>query len=292
MRSFEALREKALSLGFSAVGVAKVEKLSAARGRLEEWVAAGRHAGLGYMERNADKREDPTLLLEGAQSIIVTLSNYYTSFTPVGVPLISKYAYGKDYHIVVKSGLRQLMDGMDGRCFVDSAPVFEHEWARRAGLGWLGKNTLLINKQWGSFCFIGVIITTARFDRYSDETNQSHCGTCSRCVDACPVQALSAAGLDASRCISYHTIENKETYPEEIKQRAGNRLFGCDTCQDVCPWNRRLKEHSCRAFDMPAEVAHLGREDWLQMDELRFRELFSDTPLERAGLEQIVRNLK
>lgn len=291
----EVLNRKARKLGFDAVGVAPVKPLPETRLRLQQWLEKGCQAGMRYMERNIEKRENPELLVPRACSVIVTLTNYYTVLRQrEGVPLIARYAYGKDYHIVVKQRLYQLMaemGGPEGRCFVDSAPVFEHEWARRAGLGWVGKNTLLIHKKYGSFCFIGVIFTSAVFDSYSEAFENSYCGRCNRCVEACPTGALSPYQVDARRCISYQTIENKEAVPEKIRLLKGNRIFGCDRCQEVCPWNNRAKQHRVEEFLPDEQVMCLQKEDWLEMSEDKFRNLFENTPLERTGLKKLRSNL-
>lgn len=282
-------------IGFDAAGVAPVEKLTKEREALQRWIDDGCHAGMAYMARNMEKREDVSLLVENARSVIVTLINYYSPLRQdADVPQIARYAYGKDYHLVVKERLRHLMQELGdipGRCFTDSAPVFEHEWARRAGLGWIGKNTLLIHRGKGSFCFIGIIVTPLSFDRYSRPFEESYCGTCTRCVDACPAGALTAHRVDARRCIAYHTIESREPIPEEIRRTASNRIFGCDRCQEVCPWNRKAEEHRVPEFIPKPGLLHLREEDWRNMDESAFSRLFKDTPLERTGLEKIRSNM-
>lgn len=297
---FANVRKHAVRLGFDAIGVTPVALLCEEGRDLKHWLEAGKNAGMGYMANHFEKRVDPALLVEGTRSVVVTLTNYYTGRRqPDGAPRIARYAWGKDYHIVVKERLNVLLKFMQelggadvsGRCFTDSAPVFEHEWARRAGLGWQGKNTLLINKQLGSFCFIGVIFTNAVFESYSKPFETTHCGTCNRCVEACPTGALSAYEVDARRCISYQTIENKGEYPEILKKLAGGRIFGCDACQDVCPWNRKAQPHQVADFFPKEDVLSLTVADWQAMDEIRFRRLFKDTPLERTGLKRIVRNL-
>lgn len=295
----QTLKDIARAIGFDAAGVAPVALLCEEGTYLERWVSEGKNAGMGYMAKNTDKRVNPALLVAGARSVIVTLTNYYTPRQqPEGVPAIARYAWGKDYHIVVKERLwellrqlQQIAPGIKGRCFVDSAPVFEHEWARRAGLGWQGKNTLLINRALGSFCFIGVIITDALFEDYDEPFTAGYCGNCNRCVDACPTGALSAHSVDARKCISYQTIENKEEYPEALKRLSGGRIFGCDACQDVCPWNRKARQHQVSAFLPDEAVLNLSASDWQGMSMQRFDELFKDTPLERTGLQRIIRNL-
>lgn len=292
------LKDSARELGFDAAGVAPVALLSDDVAMLRKWVGDGKNAAMDYMGRNLEKRENPALLVEGAKSVVVTLTNYHTRREqPAGVPRISKYAWGKDYHFVIKERLRKLLEELQqqeptsGRCFVDSAPVLEHEWARRAGLGWQGKNTLLINPELGSFCFIGVIILTAGFDGYDTPFYDSRCGQCNRCVEACPTGALTAHEVDARKCISYQTIENKGEYPEALKRLSGGRIFGCDACQDVCPWNRKAKEHNVPEFCSGEETLDLTEEDWRMMDSACFEKLFKDMPQERTGLWRIVRNL-
>lgn len=290
--SYAVLQQQATRLGFEAFGVVPVEKLSQDKVRLLQWLNTGKQAGMSYMERNVEKREDPSLLVKESRSVIVTLMNYYhPDVQAENMPHVSRYAYGKDYHGVIKQRLRLLMAGMEGRCFVDSAPVMEKEWARRAGLGWIGKNTLLLHRRLGSFCFIGVIITPAVFDRYSLPLTQQYCGTCKRCVEACPTGALSPYELDANKCISYHTIENKGDYPWEIRRKAGKWIFGCDICQEVCPWNGHLKVHQIPEFMPNPKVMQMTDADWKKLDETAFHILFKDTPLERTGLKRILRNL-
>jgi len=295
------LTEKARACGFDACGIVPITSLSKERERLEQWLSKGFHAGMGYMERNVEKREQPTLLVEGARSVLVTLTNYYTPrLQPEGVPVAARYAYGEDYHQVIKRRLFKLFTCLQednpscplkGRVFVDSAPVFEHEWARRAGLGWIGRNTLLINPTWGSFCFIGVIISNFEPATYSMAEERNYCGTCRRCLEACPTGALSAYGVDARRCIAYNTIEWKGDIPRRVKEKMGARFFGCDACQEVCPWNRKATVHRVPEFKPNPWLMRMKREDWMVLSEDEFHERFKDTPLLRAGLEQIKRNL-
>lgn len=288
----EAIKEAARRIGFDAAGIAPVALLSEEVEHVRRWVREGKHAGMGYMERNEEVREDVRRLVPGAHSVIVTLTNYYDPRPqPAGVPRIAMYARGRDYHAVLKERLHALLREIrqkepeaEGRCFVDSAPLLEHAWARWAGLGWQGKNTLLIRKGLGSFCFIGTIITTTRFDRYDTPFTANHCGTCRRCVDACPTGALQPGSLDARRCISYQTIENKEDCPDELLRLAGERLFGCDACQMACPWNARLTPHRTADFLPQGDNMELTAADWLAMSPEQFRERFRGSPLERAGL--------
>ncbi|MEG1949777.1 MAG: tRNA epoxyqueuosine(34) reductase QueG [Odoribacter sp.] len=293
------LKELAKNIGFDAIGVVPVALLSDEVAALKRWVAAGKNADMEYMARNMEVRENPERLVEGARSMIVTLTNYYSSQRqPVDVPQLAMYAWGEDYHIIVKKRLSILLErlqqedkAMRGRCFVDSAPVLEHSWAQRAGLGWQGKNTLLIHKGLGSYCFIGIIVSTAEFDCYDTPSTTSYCGNCTRCVEACPTGALTAGEVDARRCISYQTIENKGEYPEELKRLAGGRIFGCDACQCVCPWNLKLTEHQVPEFQPSPEKMQLTATDWRMMDESRFQMIFKNTALKRTGLSRIFTNL-
>lgn len=294
------LKKEAQLLGFDTCGVAPVDVLTGEKEALLRWIEKGFHAGMGYMARNVEKRENPALLVEGARSVIVTLTNYYTPRQQEkSVPVVARYAYGKDYHIVLKERLFRLlaflkeMSGRDvrGRCFVDSAPVFEHEWARRAGLGWIGRNTLLVNPRLGSYCFIGVIISDLEFSSYSQPEERDFCGTCRRCVEACPTGALSPHEVNANLCISYNTIEQKGEIPLAVKEKMGQRFFGCDACQEACPWNGKAILHHVGEFQPNEWLMRMNREDWLELDEATFEARFKDSPLSRPGLEQIKRNL-
>lgn len=299
MLRLEQVKELARQAGFDAAGVAPVALLSEEVKHLQQWVAAGKQGDMEYLSRNMEIRENPALLVEGACSVIVTLINYYTAYRQSAeVPHIARYAWGKDYHHVVKGRLRRLLQllqqeepSIRGRCFTDSAPVLEHEWARRAGLGWQGKHTLLIRKGYGSFCFIGILITTAACDRYDTPFTNSFCGNCQRCIQACPTGALTPYELDARKCISYQTIENRGEYPVTLKRLAGKRIFGCEACQDACPWNKNLQEHTVPEFQPVQERLNLSEEAWRSLSEERFLALFGETPLKRTGLMRILRNL-
>lgn len=297
----EVLKSKAWECGFDACGVVPVEILTGERERLERWLDRGFHAGMHYMANNIEKRENPALLVEGARSVIVTLTNYYTPVRQEpGVPIVARYAYGKDYHRVVKDRLFKLLASLEaeigqkitGRLFVDSAPVFEHEWARRAGLGWIGRNSLLINPKLGSFCFIGVIISDFEPGTYSTPELRNFCGTCNRCVEACPTGALTSHEVNANLCIAYNTIELKGNIPAEVRKKMGQRFFGCDICQEVCPWNGKAVGHDVDDFSPNEWLMRMTREEWLDLDETAFKSRFKESPLSRPGLEQIKRNLR
>ena len=256
---------------------------------------------MNYMANNIEKGESRLYLLKwGPYSVIVTLTNYYTPKLLIGrhsgsCPLRIR----KDYHRVVKDRLFKLHTCLEevtgrkitGRAFVDSAPVFEHEWARRAGLGWIGRNSLLIHPRLGSYCFIGVIISDYEPSRYSLPEERNFCGQCSRCVEACPTGALSSHEVNANLCISYNTIERKDDIPSEIKKKMGDRFFGCDACQEVCPWNRKAVLHHVEEFSPNEWLMRMSRDEWLALDEEVFQVRFKESPLQRPGLERIKHNL-
>ena len=289
------------SLGFDFCGISKAIKLDDDARRLEQWLLNGRHGQMSYMERHFDLRVDPCKLVPGAKSVITLLKNYFPSEKQKnGVPKISKYAFGKDYHEIIRSNLNQMLEKLrtevgeiNGRGFVDSAPVLERSWALRSGLGWVGKNGNLINKQNGSFFFIATLITDLELV-YDDALAKDYCGSCAKCIEACPTQAiLPNKEIDGSRCISYFTIELKELmFPAEMKGKFDNWIFGCDVCQDVCPWNRFSKPHNEPAFTPIAEILNLSNNEWEQMSEESFRKIFKESPLKRTKFAGIQRNIR
>lgn len=289
------------SLGFSACGIAAVRYLDEEQNNFDSWLNKSYNADMAYMNNNKEKRLNPSLLFDGAKSVIVLLLNYYPEkqYIEKGKPIISKYAYGKDYHIVVKQKLfilldfiRTKIDNVSGRCFVDSAPVLEHSWAREAGLGWIGKNSLLLNKKLGSFSFIGELIIDKEVDVYDKPFKESFCGTCTACIDACPTNAIVAPKIiDARRCISYNTIEKKDNIPAEIRHFVGDRIFGCDICQDVCPWNKNLINHSTPELDANVQLLNMNYVEWKELSEERFKQICKDSPLMRAGKKKIENNI-
>ena len=289
------------SLGFDYCGIAKAERLDADAARLEKWLQRGMQGKMHYMENYFDQRIDPTRLVPGARSVITVLKNYYPSARQdAHAPGISKYAFGKDYHEVIRDQLNALLalikehiGEINGRGFVDSAPVLERTWAERSGLGWVGKNGNLINKQSGSFYFIATLITDLELE-YDDPFAKDFCGTCTKCIDACPTDAiLPGKVVDGSRCISYFTIELKDMLlPAEMKGKFENWMFGCDTCQDICPWNRFSKPHREIAFNPLPEILDLSTREWEAMSEESFRKLFRDSPLRRTKFKGIQRNLR
>lgn len=293
----DLIREKALELGFAACGFSTARKLEKDAARLREWLEAGRQATMGYMERNFEKRTDPRQLVEGARTVISLLFNYYTEKEQEDpeAPVLSKYAYGKDYHLVMKEKLfalldqvRQLIPETRGRVFVDSAPVLDRAWAREAGLGWIGRNSHLINRKYGSFVFIGELIIDQDIPHQPVIPEGDLCGSCDRCISACPTDAiLPQRTIDSEKCISYQSIENRGPLPDGYARNMENRVFGCDICQDVCPWNRKAISHGEPALDPPEGLLQMSSKDWHQLTETRYEELFRDSPLERAGFARI-----
>lgn len=295
------VREVVRELGFDFCGIARARRLDDDARRLEEWLNQGFHGSMQYMENHFDLRIDPTKLVPGARSVITLLKNYYPAAQQQnGTPGIAKYAYGNDYHDVIRPQLRQLLDRLSaeigeiqGRGFVDSAPVLERSWAQRSGLGWIGRNGNLITRSSGSFFFIATLITDLELE-YDDPIAKDYCGSCRRCIDACPTQAiLPDKVVDGSKCISYFTIELKaELIPEEQKGQFNNWMFGCDTCQDVCPWNRFSQPHQEPAFSPIPEILNLSTRDWENLTEQQFREVFRHSPLKRSKYNGIRRNLR
>lgn len=295
------LKKTAALLGFDHCGVAKAGKLDADAARLEQWLNKGMHGSMGYMEKYFDLRTDPTKLVPGAQSVITLLKNYFPAVKQEpNTPKISKYAYGQDYHEVIKEKLNSLLSllqeeigDIQGRGFVDSAPVLERTWAQRSGLGWVGKNGNLINKQSGSFYFIATLITDLPL-LYDDPYAKDYCGSCTRCIDACPTQAiLPDKVVNGCQCISYFTIELKDMMlPGDMKGKFDNWMFGCDTCQDVCPWNRFSKPHTETDFTPIPAILQLDSAEWKAMTEESFKQLFKHSPLRRTKFSGIQRNLR
>ncbi|MBI9068725.1 MAG: tRNA epoxyqueuosine(34) reductase QueG [Salinivirgaceae bacterium] len=294
------IKEKALEIGFNGVGISKAEELPGFNHSLERWLKSGYHAGMQYMERNKEKRCDSTLLVEGAKSVISFLTSYYPqNKQPENIPQISKYAYGIDYHFVLKERMQLLWDyikesfpELEGRMFVDSAPVSDKLLATKAGLGWIGKNSCLINKEMGSFVFICELIINIELD-YDEPYASNFCGTCTKCIDACPTKAIVQPGvIDSNKCISYLTIENKdESIPEIFKGQLQNRIFGCDICQDVCPWNKKPLITNINEFKPSDGLFTLDIDAWKTMDSDKFNQLFKKSPLKRAKFKGLLRNV-
>ncbi len=295
------VRQFARGMGFDHIGIARAVKLETDAHRLENWLQKGMHGQMQYMEKYFDQRIDPRVLVPGARSVITLLLNYYPDQKQSShSPAISKYAYGKDYHEVIKnklggllSRLKENIGDIQGRGFVDSAPVLERTWAQRSGLGWIGKNGNLINKSAGSFFFIATLITDLELE-YDDPYAKDYCGTCTKCVDACPTNAIYPGKIvDGSKCISYFTIELKdELIPSDMQGKFKNWAFGCDICQDVCPWNRFSQPTEEPAFRPIPEILNLSTKEWEAMTEENFKSIFKDSPLKRTKWKGVMRNLK
>ena len=294
------IKSLAERLGFSYCGIAKAALLSDDAKRLEQWLAKGMHGNMQYMENHFDMRIDPTKLVPGAKSVITLLLNYFPEKQQLSeTPKIAKYAYGKDYHEVIRDKMKELIRLMketigevNGRGFVDSAPVLERAWAVKSGLGWVGKNGNVINKQQGSFFFIATLITDLELE-YDSPIVKDFCGTCTKCIDSCPTDAiLPDKVIDGSKCISYFTIELKEALiPESMKGKFDNWMFGCDVCQDVCPWNRFSKGTKEEAFTPIPAILNFSFNQWEELTEESFKEIFKQSPLKRSKFAGIKRNL-
>jgi len=280
-------------------GISKAGFLENEAPRLEKWLKNNNHGQMAYMENHFDKRLDPTLLVDGAKSVVSLLLNYYPSeLQREDSYKISKYAYGQDYHFVIKEKLSELLfaiqeniGAVSGRAFVDSAPVLDKAWAAKSGLGWIGKNSNLITQKVGSFYFIAELIIDLELEY--DFATTDHCGSCTACLDACPTQAIIAPyQVDGSKCISYYTIELKENLPEEMKGKLDDWAFGCDVCQDVCPWNRFSKPHSEPLFQANPELLSFSKKDWEEITSETFQKVFKDSPLKRTKLEGLKRNIQ
>lgn len=295
------IKAKAQDLGFLSCGIAKAEFLESEAPRLENWLNKGYHGKLGYMENHFDKRLDPRLLVDGARSVISLAYNYYTPKVQQDpqAPKLSKYAYGQDYHFVLKEKLKHLLQYIQdeigevhGRAFVDSAPVLDKAWAERAGLGWVGKHSLLISKSKGSYFFLAELIVDLELS-YDPPMRSDHCGTCTRCIDACPTGALHGSGLvEAQKCISYLTIELKEDIPEAFAGKMDNWMFGCDICQEVCPWNRFSIAHQEPAFQPHPDLLKMNKQAWKEITQETFQEIFKKSAVKRTKYTGLLRNIK
>ena len=293
------IKAEAERLGFLSCGISKAEFLEDEAPRLENYLKNNMHGEMRYMENHFDKRLDPTKLVEGSKSVISLLLNYYPETTQrEDTYKISKYAYGTDYHFVIKDKLKQLLEFMrqeigevDGRAFVDSAPVLDKAWAAKSGLGWIGKNTNLLSKKLGSFFFVAELIVDLELEYDSPVTD--HCGSCTACIDACPTDAIvEPYKVDGSKCISYFTIELKDQLPTEMKGKFDDWMFGCDVCQDVCPWNRFSKPHSQPLFDPHPELLSMSKKDWEEITEETFRKIFKKSAVKRTKFSGLTRNIQ
>ncbi|MEQ1554039.1 MAG: tRNA epoxyqueuosine(34) reductase QueG [Ferruginibacter sp.] len=295
------VKETATLLGFDFCGIANATFLKEDAQRLETWLNKGMHGNMSYMQNHFDLRTNPTKLVPGAKSVITLLINYYPTLSQNNdAPKISKYAYGKDYHEIIREKLnkfflilKEKIGDIHGRGFVDSAPVLERAWAQKSGLGWIGKNGNLINKKQGSFFFIASLITDLQL--VADEAGiKDYCGTCTKCIDECPTEAiLPNKVVDGSKCISYFTIELKDALiPDKMKGKFDNWLFGCDVCQDVCPWNSFAKPTTDKAFEPVSSILDFTKKDWEEVTEEKFKIIFSKSPLKRSKFDGIKRNLQ
>ena len=294
------IKDKANELGFISCGISKADFLEEEAPRLEKWLNQNLNGKMAYMERNFDKRLDPRLLVPDSKSVISLLFNYYTNKKQEDnqSPKISTYAFGEDYHFVIKRKLKELMNyikskigDVGGRVFVDSAPIMEKAWASKSGLGWIGKNTNLISKKTGSFFFIAEVIVDLELEYDSPTTD--HCGSCTKCIDACPTEALIAPyQIDGSKCISYLTIELKDQIPNEFKDKMDNWAFGCDVCQTVCPWNRFANEHEEESFSPKEELLKMTKNEWNEITEDVFDKVFKNSAIKRTKFDGLKRNIK
>jgi len=296
----ESIKSKAKDLGFLSCGISKADFLEEEAPRLEQWLNQNHHGEMAYMANHFDKRLDPRVLVPGAKSVVSLLLNYHSKEkqTDVEAPKIASYAFGDDYHKVIKDKLKKLMSfihkeigEVQGRVFVDSAPVMDKAWAAKSGLGWIGKNTNLISKKAGSFFFIAELILDLELEHDLPATD--HCGSCTACIDACPTDALIAPyQIDGSKCISYVTIELKNEIPTDFHGKMDNWAFGCDVCQTVCPWNRFATPHSEPAFNPPDELLSLSKNQWEEMTQEVFSIIFKNSAIKRTKYEGLKRNIK
>ncbi|MGZ3863923.1 MAG: tRNA epoxyqueuosine(34) reductase QueG [Bacteroidia bacterium] len=294
------IKQTAKQLGFDYCGISEAVFLEEEAPRLETWLNKNMHGQMKYMENYFDKRLDPRLLVDGAKSVVSLLLNYFPEERPEsnsGIK-ISKYAYGTDYHLVIKDKcktfieiLKKEIGDVNGRCFVDSAPVLDKAWAKKSGLGWVGKNSNLINKESGSFFFVAELIIDVELEY--DSPIKDYCGTCTKCIDACPTDAIVAPYIvDGSKCISYLTIELKDNIPAEFKGKMDGWAFGCDVCQDVCPWNRFSSPHTEPLFNSKHNLENWSEKQWMEITEEVFREVFKNSPVKRTGYKGLKRNLE
>lgn len=296
----KTVKELAIQCGFTDCGIAKAQYIPKYADAYRRWITNGYQADMHYMENHPEKRTDPTKLVEGAKSVISLLYNYYPQkeLPKTNNYRIARYAYGKDYHFVVKDKLNSLLEKIEqvagttvSRCFIDTAPVLDRAWAEISGLGWIGKNSMLINRKFGSYQFIGEIITSLELEY--DQPSNNYCGGCTKCIDACPTQAIIYDGvIDSNKCISYHTIESrKEKIPEHYKDTFEDNIFGCDICQEVCPWNKFSIAHQEPDFLPQPELMDMNKEKWQTLDQEKYQRVFKKSAAKRAKFSGIKRNI-
>lgn len=295
------IKEKAHELGFDLCGIAKTKVLTENGNVMRKWCDDGMNGEMNYLARNIEKRCDPGILFPGAKSLVVTGLNYFSEIRQEkpGVPVLSRYAYGQDYHSVITEKLNRLLEFIrelapdtKGKPFVDAAPLFEKVWAKEAGLGWQGRHSVVINEKTGSFFFIGILILNIGLE-YDEPYCGESCGNCTLCIDVCPTGAINDnRTIDSRKCIANLTIEGKRPVPDELIQKMGMRVFGCDRCQEVCPWNKNAKRNRTPEFEISAELASLTREQWLNMSHEQFNTLFKDSPVKRTKYENFMENVR
>jgi epoxyqueuosine reductase len=296
------IKTQAKNLGFDFCGIAKAEFLEEEAPRLEAWLNQNYQGQMAYMANHFDKRLDPTKLVDGAKTVVSLIYNYFPKkelFQEDEAYKIAKYAYGQDYHLVIKDKLKVLLENLreeigefGGRAFVDSAPVMERQWAQKSGVGWLGKNSLLLNKEMGSFFFLAELVIDLEVAP-DPPMLKDYCGTCTKCIDACPTEAIVQPGVvDGSKCISYLTIELKENIPAAFKGKMENWVFGCDICQDVCPWNRFSKPHRENQFNPHPDLEGMNKRDWMEITEETFKKVFAKSAVKRTDYNGFLRNIK
>jgi epoxyqueuosine reductase len=301
-RSTSALiKEYAAEIGFDLCGITRARSLEEHRTALTQWTFDGMNGDMTYLGQNIEKRLDPRILMPGANSLIVTGLNYYTDKKQGGngVPVISRYAYGLNYHDVIKKKLHKLLDFIKaihpdalGRSFVDSAPLLEKAWGREAGLGWPGRHSILINKQIGSFFFLGIIVLNIELD-YDEPAAEDYCGKCTLCVDSCPTGAINNnRTIDARRCIAFQTLESKTSIPDDIIPKLDGMAFGCDKCQEICPWNKGSVQHNNPEFDLPSEVELMTAEHWKNLTRKDFKRLFKGSAIGRRSYCRFMDNIE
>ncbi|MFZ2339987.1 MAG: tRNA epoxyqueuosine(34) reductase QueG [Bacteroidales bacterium] len=297
----EGIKRRAAELGFNICGIARARVLGEYGPRIRSWVDAGMNDKMGYLARDIDKRIDPGSLLPDAKSLVVTGLSYYSRVMQKDpeAPVLSRYTYGRDYHEVIPEKLNSLLEwintvrpGTGGKAFADSSAITEKPWGREAGLGWQGRHSILINKSIGSFFFLGILILDTELD-YDDPFTQDHCGNCRSCVEACPTGAINDnLTIDARKCIANLTIENRGPVPEDIVPHLGRRVYGCDRCQEVCPWNKDLKLSGTPEFTINAEIAEMSAEEWRSLSRERFSRLFCTTSMSRVKYEKFMSNIE
>lgn len=296
----QLIKTEAKRLGFLSCGVSKAEFLEEEAPKLESWLNQNKHGKMHYMENHFDKRLDPTLLVEGSKSVVSLTYNYFSEQLQHDseAPKISTYAYGMDYHYVIKNKLNQLLEfikqeigDVHGRAFVDSAPILEKAWAKKSGLGWIGKHSNMLTQKVGSFYFIAELIIDLELE--PDHAVTDHCGSCTACIDACPTDAITEPyKVDGSKCISYFTIELKENIPTDMVGKLDNWMFGCDVCQDVCPWNRFSKQHNEPLFNPKPELLSMTKKDWEEITQETFNKVFKNSAVKRTKYSGLTRNIR